>query len=524
VNANLLQLSAIARKAVQAGDWATVRSCAKKLIKQDKKGPEGYFLSGLCEKSSGRSTQAVALFSLAIKHDAGRYDAAIELANQHVMLLRNGEATTLLKRYESRLDQSPLYLDMAAMLYTRLGLHAKAWPLLQKANALQPELDQFQANLAACAVYLGKISEAREIYLKLLQRYPNHQRNHYELSRLEKARDAAHVEQMLKVLAISGLSDEKNIFMYYALGKELEDLERWSEAFHYYTLAGDAVTRVSTYDVATDIKLIETIIKVCNADWLADGIARDKAVTPLKTPIFIVGLPRTGTTLTERIVSSHSEVESAEETFLLQMMIQRASGIQSREGMTVAMVEAAARKDIRLIADGYMNAIDYKLSDRPYFIEKLPENYLYLGFIAKAYPNALIIHLKRNPMDSCFAMFKQSFFKYAYTLDSLGQYYVAYDRLRSHWQDVLADRVIELEYESLVADQEGHIRGLLDKLGLDFDQACLDFDQNVAPSATASAVQVREKAHTRSVDKWKKFESELSPLKNYLQKAGIQIS
>ena len=127
-------------------------------------------------------------------------------------------------------------------------------------------------------------------------------------------------------------------------------------------------------------------------------------------------------------------------------------------------------------------------------------------------------------MDSCFAMFKQSFFKYAYTLDSLGQYYVAYDRLRSHWQDVLADRVIELEYESLVADQEGHIRGLLDKLGLDFDQACLDFDQNVAPSATASAVQVREKAHTRSVDKWKKFESELSPLKNYLQKAGIQIS
>lgn len=468
--------------------------------------------------------QAITAFSKAISLDSGRYDAAVELANLYVMQFRNGEATDLLNHYQSRLVNSPLYLDMAASVYTRLGLHAEAWPLLQKANQLQPELDQFQANLAACAVYLGKISEARDIYQKLLQRYPIHQRNHYELSRLEKAKDATHVEQMLEVLATTGLSDEKNIFMYYALGKELEDLERWSEAFHYYTLAGDAVTRVSPYDVATDINLIDTIIKVCNADWLADGNARDKTVNPHKTPIFIVGLPRTGTTLTERIVSSHSEVESAEETFLLQMMIQRTSGIQSREGMTEAMIEAAAKKDIRLIADGYMNAVDYKLSDRPYFIEKLPENYLYLGFIAKAYPNALIIHLKRNPMDSCFAMFKQSFFKYAYTLDSLGQYYVAYDRLRSHWQDVLADRVIELEYESLVADQEGQIRRLLDELGLGFEQACLDFDQNVAPSATASAVQVREKAHTRSVGKWKKFESELSPLKDYLQKAGIQIS
>lgn len=126
-------------------------------------------------------------------------------------------------------------------------------------------------------------------------------------------------------------------------------------------------------------------------------------------------------------------------------------------------------------------------------------------------------------MDSCFAMYKQSFFKYAYSLESLGRYYVAYDRLCRHWQEVLGDRVIEIEYESLVADQEGQIRGLLDKLGLDFEQACLDFDQNEAPSATASAVQVREKAHTRSVEKWKRFATELQALQDYLEDAGIRI-
>lgn len=523
MNANLSQLSALARRAVQAADWPTVKSCAKKIIREDKKSPEGYFLAGLTEKAAGRPAQAIVAFSKAIKLDSGRYDAAIELANQYVILLRNGETTELLKRYVSRLDNSPLYLDMAATVYTRLGLHANAWPLLLKANQLQPGIDQFQANLAACAVFLGKVIEAKEIYLTLLQRYPNHQRNHYELSRLEKAKDPSHVEQMEEVLNTTGLSPEQNIFMYYALGKELEDLERWQEAFRYYKLAGDAVTRVSRYDVRTDIELIDKIITVCNSDWLTEGNTGDRSTAAQKTPIFIVGLPRTGTTLTERIVSSHSQVESAEETFLMQMMIRRVSGIQSQESMTAAMIEVAARKDIRQIADGYMKAVDYKLSDRPYFIEKLPENYLYLGFIAKAYPNALIIHLKRNPMDSCFAMFKQSFFKYAYTLDSLGKYYVAYDRLRSHWCKVLGGRVIEFEYESLVADQEGQIRGLLDKLGLDFEQACIDFDQNKAPSATASAVQVREKAHTRSVEKWKRFEHELQPLKQYLEEAGIKI-
>lgn len=523
MSANLSQLSAAARRAVRAGDWATVSAYASTIRKRDKKGPEGYFLSGLVEKVSGRSSQAMAAFSKALSLDARRYDAAVELANQYALSLRHGDAVDLLKRYESRLGNSPLYLDMAANIYSRLGLHANAWPLYQKANELQPNLDQFQASLAACAVFQGKIKEAKAIYKGLLERHPNHQKNHYELSRLEKAIDSSHVEQMQEVLNATRLPAEKNIFMYYAIGKELEDLERWQEAFHYYKLGGDAVTQVAGYDVGSDIELIDKIIEVCNAGWLTAGKGPVGSEKPQKTPIFIVGLPRTGTTLIERIVSSHSQVESAEETYILQTLIRRVSGVQSTDSMCPEMIGAAAKKAIRLIAEGYMHAVNYKLSDRPFFIEKFPENYLYLGFIAKAFPNARIIHLRRNPMDSCFAMYKQSFFKYAYTLESLGRYYVAYDRLRSHWEEVLKDRVIEVEYELLVADQEDQIRSLLDKLGLGFEQACLDFDQNEAPSATASAVQVREKAHTRSIEKWKKFATELQPLKEYLEKAGISL-
>ena len=521
--ANFTQLTAMARRAVQAGDWATVSTCARKLVKRDKKNPEGFFLTGLVEKAFQRTNKAEAAFRKAISLDARRYDAAMELANQYLVLLRHDDALNLLKRYEPLLANSPVYLDMAANTYSRLGLHAKAWPLYQKASELQPNIDQFQANLADCGVYLGKIDEAKTIYQGLIERNPNFQKNHYQMSRLGRAKDATHVEQMQGILDATKLPADRNIFMYYAIGKELEDLERWQEAFHYYKLAGDAVTTVADYDVETDIALIDKIIEVCNSEWLAAGDKKKASAKPQKSPIFIVGLPRSGTTLTERIVSSHSQVESADESFFMQLQIRSVSGIHGNVNMSPEIIGAAAKKDIGLIARGYLAAVDYRLSDRPIFIDKLPENFLYLGFIARAFPDARIIHLRRNPMDSCFAMYKQSFFKFAYTLESLGKYYIAYDRLRRHWEEVLSDRLIEVEYESLVADQEGQIRSLLDKLDLDFEQACLDFDQNEAPSATASSVQVREKVHTRSVGKWKKFATELQPLEDHLTAAGICI-
>ena len=179
-----------------------------------------------------------------------------------------------------------------------------------------------------------------------------------------------------------------------------------------------------------------------------------------------------------------------------------------------------------MLADGYLSAVNYRLSDKPLFIDKLPFNYLYLGFIAKAFPHARIIRLKRNPMDACFAMYKQVFtwaYKFSYTFDGLARYYVAYDRLFDHWRNVLGDRLIEVEYEVLAADQEGQTRALLQKVGLDFEDACLDFDRNTAPSTTASSVQVREKIHTRSVNRWTNLAKHLQPLKEQLENAGIVV-
>ena len=161
------------------------------------------------------------------------------------------------------------------------------------------------------------------------------------------------------------------------------------------------------------------------------------------------------------------------------------------------------------------------------FIEKLPFNFLYLGLIAKAWPNARIIHMVRNPIDACFSMYKQVFtwaYRYSYSVEHLGQYYVAYNKLRLHWKDVLGDRVIEVGYEDLVHDQEAQTRRLLDRLGLEFEEGCLHFEKNTAPSTTASSVQVRSKVHSGSIGKWHRFEKQLAPLKEHLIANAIDVS
>lgn len=526
MNDYLAQVGAAARNAVYKRDWATVNACAKEILKRDSKSSEGYFLSGLVKKASGRADIAAEDFAAALDLDAKRYDAAIELAYQHSAARRNADAAALVAKYEAKLGNSPVYLNMAGTIYSQIGMPDKAWPLYKKANTLQPGVDLFQNNLATCGMALGNIEEAKRIYEGLSERFPTHQRYHYQLARLETAVDSTHVERMKEVLRSTNITPDKNVFMYYAIGKELEDLEEWDEAFKYFKMAGDAVTSVAKYDINADLRLIDTIIEVCNADWLASGANDTLTQESGRTPIFLVGLPRSGTTLTERIISSHSKVTSVGETQFMQMVIRRESGVESEEKITPAMIEAATELDIRLIGDGYMNMLNYRLGEEPMFIDKLPFNIFYLGFIAKAYPDARIILMKRSPMDTCFSMYKQVFtwaYKFSYTLEGLGRFYPAYDRLVAHWRRILKDRLIEIEYEKLVADQENQTRQLLGKLGLDFEEACLNFDQNVSAAATASSVQVRQKIHSGSVNRWKNYEKQLQPLKEYLENAGIAV-
>lgn len=523
MSAQLAHISMMARRAAQAQDWGTVGACAQQILEHDPDNAEGHFLKGLFHKVSRQPNFAAEAFAHALEVDPSRYDAAVELANQYSVQRKNGEAAELLDRYVGSLDNSPMYLDLAGTVYSDIGLPERAFPLYQKATTLQPGVDLFQANLATCSVYLGKIDEAKATYQVLLDRFPGHRRNHYQLSRLGRAKDRTHVEQMKAILANGNETPDKNIFMYYAIAKELEDLGEWDEAFSYYKQGGDAVTSVARYDVEEDTQLVDTIIKTCTTDWLVDRPGTQRFE---RTPIFIVGLPRTGTTLTERIISSHSQVVSLGETQFLQMVLRRQSGVATIENFNTEIVTAVAQTEIEDIARGYLDSVAYRLGEEPFFIDKLPLNFLFVGFIAKAWPEARIVHLRRSPMDACFSMYKQIFtwaYKFSYSLDMLADYYIAYDRLTKHWQELLGERLIEVRYEELVDNQDAQTRSLLKKLALPFEEACLNFDENSAPSTTASSVQIREKVYTGSINKWYRFREHLEPLRRRLSDAGIAV-
>jgi len=525
-SAYLQKVSHAARAAAQRKDWASVAACSSEILRHDARSAEGSFLAGLAAKAAGHAADASIRFARALELDAGRYDAAVELAKLYSAERRNGDAAQLIRRVEHRMGGSPLYLHMAATVYAEIGLPQRAYPLFVKADTLQPGTDLVLANRATCAVFLGKLDEARDIYRRLLSRHPDHQRYHYQLAKLDRAKDDRHVREMESVLERTKQPPEQNVFLYYALGKECEDLERWDAAFEWFRRAGDAVASVADYYIERDLALLDSIVDACSADWLQRSEGQAPGDVSRATPIFVVGLPRSGTTLIDRILSSHSQVASVGETQFVQMVLRRESGVVSEEKMTPAMIEAMSERDLACLRDGYLDALDYRLGNRPYFVDKLPFNVLYAGFIAKAFPDARIVLVNRDPMDVCFAMYKQVFtwaYKFSYTLDGLARFYPAYAALADHWRNVLGDRLVEVSYETLVRAPEETTRALLDALGLGFEAACLDAEQNPSATATASSVQVREKIHDRSVGRWRCYARQLEPLRVALAAAGIDV-
>lgn len=526
----LNQLLNAGQQALSQQDWPTVEQVNAQLQKNFSNIANAHYFSGLASRVKSQVPEALESFKQALKLDPQRYDIGVELANMYSISRQNGLAAKLLEQYVPKLHDSPRFLDLAGTIYTEIGLSELALPLFKRACELQPDAQIFKANLATCAIFLGDIELGEKLYKELLALNPDHRKNHYQLSRLKKAKDTEHLEQMLDV--IKGSTDTKrDIPILFALGKEYEDLGEWDSSFEFYKKACDGVRTQTGYKVQDDVGLIDAVIECYGADYLSkhpavSSKAQDNDHKMRATPIFVLGLPRTGTTLVERIISSHYDVSSVGETTFLQTAIRKAAGLSSGMSINADVMRAVAEEDPRLVAEGYMQRIDYRLGEEGFFIEKLPFNFPFTGLIAAAWPQARIVHLVRYPMDACFSMYKQVFtwaYHFSYSLEDLGNYYIAYNRLRQHWKQVLGDRFVEVSYEALVSDQEAQTRQLLDALDLPFDEACLSFEKNTAPSTTASSVQVRSKVHKGSVGKWERYQAQLAPLEKILMDAGIDL-
>ena len=275
------------------------------------------------------------------------------------------------------------------------------------------------------------------------------------------------------------------------------------------------------YSVETDLEIISRI-RETYGPGLFDGRIQG---FESPDPIFIVGLPRTGTTLVERILASHSRVFSAGElnhfSLALIPLVQNVAG--TRRPSRLEFVDASARVDFHGLGAGLLGRDAIAPGWRPHFIDKLPFNFLYAGLIHLALPNARIVNVQRHPMDTCFAVFKQLFrdaYPFSYDLDELAQYFIAYHGLMQHWNAVMPGVIHAIRYEALVADVETEARRLLEYCGLPWDDQCLRFHENQQASTTASALQVRQPVYAGSVGKWRHFERQLAPLRRRSKTPG----
>ena len=506
----LASLSSIARKAIGRRDWQTLESAASGLSAEFPHESESHFVAGVLAKVRGWHGEAEKSFEQGLSLAPDRHDLAVELASLYAIAQRHREAYSLLSPLASRLSTSPFYCDLAGSTFVQLGMPERALPLLQRAHQLQPEVDIFAANLAHCLGFVGEHKQSAEIYAALLRQSPNHRRNHYALARARRALDTSHIEQMDQVIHNEPAPENRNVPLFFAQGKEYEDLGMWEKAFEAYQTGCKVVWGTRQLGFEQELARLH---QAAGMEWRHEpalpGFARGHDG---KTPLFIVGLPRTGSTLLERILTNHSEVISLGETRYFEMAMRQVFG--SVEG-AMAHLPKCELNLTDAVAKCYMDALLFRLEDCRFFIDKLPLNFNFVPAIASAFREAKFIYIHRSAEATCWSMYKQLFMgEYAFSYDQqeLGQYFCAHDRYRLRFSERLGDRWLEVDYEALVTRPEREIPALLGRLDLTEEEACLSPHMNPAPSMTASSVQIREPIHQNVLSSWRHFEPFLEPL------------
>jgi tetratricopeptide (TPR) repeat protein len=403
--------------------------------------------------------------------------------------------------------------------------HAGALLAYDDAAALEPDSAPILFNRAAVRRYVGQLAQAESDYDRVIALDPNDYEAYFNRAHLRvQSSDDNHVAELEALLA-RGVPDAKGeVFVRFALAKEYEDLKDYSQSFAQLRRGAQMRRQHLRYEVSVDVATVDWIIEAFSQSQPTSSPLTPRA--PVEAPIFIVGLPRSGSTLLDRILGSHSQVHSAGELHAFAMTlvdtVRRQSGKANMPRQE--LVARAAQVDFTALGQNYLKLASSGVSNGMRFTDKMPLNYLYLGMIRRALPHAKIIHVSRAPMAAGYAMYKMLFqdgYPFSYNLSELGRYYVAYHRLMNHWRSLLPDAIYELAYEDLVADPGGETRKILTFCGLEWQDACSQFHLNPTATTTASASQVRRPIHAESISQWRHYATELAELRDILRAAGI---
>lgn len=500
------------------GQAAAAEEMTRSLLANQPNDVQAQVLLGHALRMQARRSEALDIARQAQSADPKQPAARMLVVD---LLIEQGERAhgfEILRTLDADGDAWPArLLQDVAQRYTLLGLHHDAERCQARASARQPDDPRFLYNHATSLIALGRLDEAEAVLDRVITLTPDDGDAWYNRSTLRRQTASVnHVAALRQQLEKSAASSPVRVPLGYALAKELEDLGEYRPSFAALKDAADGRRQQLRYRVQDDIDTMGLIAEAFDQDFFAHTHQGHDDTRP----VFIVGLPRSGTTLVDRILSSHPAISSRGETSDLVLALMTEAG---RVGGKAELVRRSTTLDFEALGRRYSANLDG--TDHARLIDKTPANFLYAGIIAAALPHARIIHLRRNPMDACYAMYKTLFrmaYPFSYDLDDLAQYWLAYDRLMAHWRRVLpAGQMLEISYEELVAGQETISRKLLEFVGQPWDDACLAFERNPEPSLTASAAQVRQPIYRSSVGLWRCHEDALSPLRAILQAAGV---
>lgn len=507
---------------LSGGNLQAAGICCQQALKIDPKMVPGHFLVGLIALEGQDRKTAFSAFQSVVKLDKNHAAAWAHLAKLYLSEGQVNLADAALRETRRIRTDDPLVLDLIGTVLSLMGEHNVAKAFFSKTNALRPNYPPFMLNLANNLVYHGETETSQVILKQVIKLQPDSPQAHWALSSSLKAKNEEHIVEMQKLSDLQPDNPRALSFYQYAIGKEFEDQQKWQLAFKAFSRGAAARRSSVEFDEASEVAMFETLKENYTEQWLNDGTKGNQRAAP----IFVLGQPRTGTTLIERIITSHSQVHSAGELQQFSLALRRLSNYQNPKRFSSELFDATLQLDAEKIGGLYLQSSQRMQGNTPYFVDKLPQNYLMLPLILKALPNAKIVHLVRDPMDACFSSFKQLFadaYLHSYDQQEMARHHARYLELMNVWRERFSGRFFEISYEETARDVETNARSLLNYLELPWEDACLNFHKQDSAVTTASAVQVREPAHTRSIGRWRQYEQQLQPMLDVLLKQGVEV-
>ncbi|HVY82395.1 MAG TPA: sulfotransferase [Steroidobacteraceae bacterium] len=452
---------------------------------------------------------------------AARHHLAVVLHRQ----ARFAEALRHLEPILQAEPRNPGYRTLQAAILSRIGDYARAIRLYEEVLSEYPDQAKVWMSYGHALKTAGRQRDCVAAYRRTIALTPSLGEAWWSLANLKRVPFSAEdLEAMRAQLADPRLTDDDRLHFHFAAGKALEDAGRYAESFEHYA-QGNAIRAAQIrYDPEENSEQVRRTKAVLTAELLA---ARRGAGHPAPDPIFIVGLPRSGSTLIEQILASHSAVEGTQELPDIGILASRLAGkkLRSQESRYPEVLATLDVKDFHALGEEYLERTRIqRKTAAPLFIDKMPNNFAHVGLIHLILPNAKIIDARRHPLAAGFSCFKQHFARgqhYTYDLTHLGRYYRDYVELMAHFDAVLPGRVHRIHYENMVADTEGEVRRLLAYCHLPFEDACLRFYENERAVRTASSEQVRTPIYREGLEQWRHYEPWLGPLKEALGPALV---